>query len=209
MQLFVIIAVLAMIQLFRETFFLLLYAVYEPAVIYSDFVFVIIGAILYYLLQPDQYTLGLNFRNIGKGSRIMYTGATVVVVTLFLSSLILFSEYRITNMIMVVKSIILFPVFEELVFRGYLWEKLKRSKLQEYQVLIVVTVLFGIWHLGYWDVIYYNASHNFVEVNMINIMFYKVIIGMIYGFATGFIRMKTKNTYSSILLHSFLNIFGR
>jgi membrane protease YdiL (CAAX protease family) len=44
---------------------------------------------------------------------------------------------------------------------------------------------------------------------MAEIMFYKVQVRIIFGVVTGFVRYKMKNTYSSIMVHSLMNIFGR
>ncbi|WP_368488841.1 CPBP family glutamic-type intramembrane protease [Clostridium sp. BJN0013] len=41
------------------------------------------------------------------------------------------------------------------------------------------------------------------------VMFMKVITGLCFGIIIGFIRYKLKNCYATILIHSFMNIFGR
>lgn len=40
-------------------------------------------------------------------------------------------------------------------------------------------------------------------------MVWKVITGLCYGMILGAVRLKTKNSYSTMLVHGVLNIFGR
>ncbi|GGH30939.1 CPBP family glutamic-type intramembrane protease [Paenibacillus segetis] len=37
----------------------------------------------------------------------------------------------------------------------------------------------------------------------------KVVTGLIFGIVLGVVRYKTKNCYSTTILHSVMNIFGR
>lgn len=209
MPLLSIIAALILIQASRAGIFQLLHVFYEPAAIYSDFIFIIIGILLLILFRPSKQCLGLDFSKTAKAAKVLYLLATVLLILLFVTSLILFTDNNPENIVMTIKGVLLYPIFEELLFRGYIWDKLRKNIIKEYRVYIIITLLFGLWHLGYWDIIYYNASHKFSVVNMNWIMLNKVLVGIGYGVVTGIVRLKTKNTYSSILLHSFLNVFGR
>lgn len=102
-------------------------------------------------------------------------------------------------------------IYEELIFRGFVWNRIsngEEDKKQNRKAYIITTILFGIWHLGYVDTVLWRTSLFSPNANIMNIMFWKVITGLIYGIILGFCRYKNKNTYSSILLHSFLNTFG-
>ncbi len=73
---------------------------------------------------------------------------------------------------------------------------------------IVSTILFEVWHLGYIDTIIWRTSLFSPDANIANIMFWKIITGMIIGVILGFFRYKNKNVYSSMLVHTFINTFG-
>ena len=45
------------------------------------------------------------------------------------------------------------PIFEEWLFRGYVWRYLRPVFGSGWQLVVVTSVLFGLWHLGYADVI--------------------------------------------------------
>jgi len=96
------------------------------------------------------------------------------------------------------------PIFEELIFRGYAWNKLNIVFKKEWGTYLITVVLFGIWHLGYFNSVAFR-----VETGLLKIMLWKVGIGLGYGIVLGAMRLKTKNSYSTILLHSVMNIFGR
>jgi len=100
------------------------------------------------------------------------------------------------------------PVFEELIFRGYVWNKLNTIFRKECCTYIVTTVLFGVWHLGYFDSIAFRVEL-LGHTEFAKIMLMKVVIGMVFGVVFGALRLKTKNSYSTILLHGVMNIFGK
>jgi len=96
------------------------------------------------------------------------------------------------------------PIFEELIFRGYVWNKLNPVIKKEWGTYIITTILFGVWHLGYFDSIAFR-----VEIGLVHIILMKVVISLAFGVFLGALRFKTKNCYSTILLHGVMNIFGR
>jgi len=96
------------------------------------------------------------------------------------------------------------PIFEELIFRGYAWNKLNTVIKKEWGTYLITTIIFGLWHLGGFEGIAFR-----VETGLANIMLWKVVTGLTYGVVLGALRLKTKNSYSTILLHGVMNIFGR
>ena len=96
------------------------------------------------------------------------------------------------------------PIFEELIFRGYIWNKLNTEIKKEWETYLITTILFGLWHLGSYENIAFR-----VETGLAKIMLMKVIVGLVYGVVLGALRLKTKNSYSTILLHGVMNIFGK
>lgn len=101
-------------------------------------------------------------------------------------------------------SSIVTPVFEELIFRGFAWTKLNQIFSREWKTYIVSTILFALWHFGYISSIAFR-----IQDNLLDAMLWKVITGLCFGVVLGAVRLKTKNCYSTMLLHGILNIFGR
>lgn len=91
------------------------------------------------------------------------------------------------------------PVFEELIFRGYIWNRLHAVLSKEIFVFIWSVILFTVWHIGY--MIPQIAAGNVTAV------IWKLAAGLGYGTVLGLVRLKTKNCYAAMLLHGVLNIF--
>jgi len=82
------------------------------------------------------------------------------------------------------------PVCEELLFRGYIWNRFGELMPSELHNFVWNIVIFTVWHLMYiipdiisgsWDVF----------------IFLKIPAGIGYGAVLGFIRLKTKNCWST------------
>lgn len=101
-------------------------------------------------------------------------------------------------MLLVYGSIVT-PVYEELIFRGYLWNRFKAILSNEVFVFLWSVILFTVWHIGY-------MVPQIVSGN-INAVLWKLVAGLGYGTVLGIVRLKTKNCYATMLLHGVLNIF--
>lgn len=132
-----------------------------------------------------------------------YIGATVLFAVLLIASP---SNYQdgIGSVFMLLYSCIVTPVFEEVLFRGYIWNKLSGILGNKWATYLTTTILFGLWHLAYIDSIAFR-----VEDGLLTMMVWKVVTGLCFGIVLGAVRMKTKNCYSTILLHGAMNLFGR
>lgn len=106
--------------------------------------------------------------------------------------------------ILLIYGSIVTPVFEEIIFRGYVWNRLNSIFEKEWVTYIVSTILFALWHIGYMDSIAFR-----IEGGLFHAIFWKVITGLCFGIVLGALRLKTKNSYSTMLLHGVMNIFGR
>lgn len=144
-----------------------------------------------------------------KRKKIVYYMITTIWLILIITTPVITQNYNICSIITLIYSVIITPIFEELLFRGFLWSRLMNNYKNEFVIYLIITILFGIWHLGYIDSIVLNMKINNMNDNIIFVMFMKIMTGLIYGIVIGFIRYKTKNTYSGILTHSVMNIFGR
>ena len=134
---------------------------------------------------------------------VSYISVSIISVVLFIASP---SNYKggIEPILLLVYSSIVTPIFEELIFRGYIWNELNQIFTSEWKTYIVTTILFALWHLGYISSIAFR-----VEDDLLNVMIWKVITGLCFGIVLGAVRLKTKNCYSTMILHGVMNLFGR
>ena len=134
---------------------------------------------------------------------VSYIIVSIISVVLFIASP---SNYKggIEPILLLVYSSIVTPIFEELIFRGYIWNELNQIFTSEWKTYIITTILFALWHLGYISSIAFR-----VEDDLLNVMIWKVITALCFGIVLGAVRLKTKNCYSTMLLHGVMNLFGR
>lgn len=92
------------------------------------------------------------------------------------------------------------PVFEELIFRGYLWNKMKSVFSKEFYVCICSIALFTFWHIGY-------MIPQIIEENWTSVL-WKLAAGLAYGTVLGLVRLKCKNCYITMLIHGVMNVFS-
>lgn len=137
--------------------------------------------------------------------KIIYTIATVVALALLISTPFITRERSLFIVFSLVYSTLITPIFEELIFRGYVWNKLEERFTRKLTVYIITTLLFAVWHIGYIDSIAFRVASS----NVPFIMLMKVVTGLCFGVVLGAVRCKTKNCYSTILLHEVMNIFGK
>lgn len=134
---------------------------------------------------------------------VSYISVSIISVVLFIASP---SNYKggIEPILLLVYSSIVTPIFEELIFRGYIWNELNQIFTSEWKTYIITTILFALWHLGYISSIAFRA-----EDDLLNVMIWKVITGLCFGIVLGAVRLKTRNCYSTMILHGVMNLFGR
>ena len=136
-------------------------------------------------------------------SSVSYIAITVIAVIFYTITLFVVKDFSVPNILMLLYGSFVTPVFEELLFRGFIWNKLNSCFRKEMKTYLVVTLLFVVWHIGYAIGIYFWLSGNLlIGITM------KVVIGLIFGVITGAIRYKTKNCYLGIVIHGILNVFG-
>ena len=138
-----------------------------------------------------------------------YGIVTGVVFLLIASTVFITRDASAAAVVTLVYSTIVTPIFEELIFRGYVWNALIDSGKSEFQAYVFSTILFALWHLGYADVIWLKISLLGTGGNLLFIMLMKVAVGLFFGIIAGFVRYKTKNTYAAMLIHAAMNVFGR
>jgi len=78
------------------------------------------------------------------------------------------------------------PIFEELLFRGFLFEGLRYSRIGNLGAIIITSALWASIHLQY----------ELFEVVSI------FLIGLLFGYA----KIKTGSLYTSIIMHALMNL---
>jgi len=126
-----------------------------------------------------------------------YVAATCITVILYIIAPSNFTTGLVSVMNIVYGSIFT-PVYEELLFRGYIWNRFKDVTGSETGIYVWNIVLFAIWHIGY-------MVPNIISGNWFAVIT-KVAAGAVYGAILGFIRIKTRNCWSTILVHGVLNL---
>lgn len=136
---------------------------------------------------------------------IWYTLATVVAGALLVATPILTRDAKPFALFLLVYSAVLTPVFEELIFRGYVWERLETAFASKWAAYLLSTVLFALWHFTYVDSLSLRVHADALG----NAMLWKAITGLGFGAVLGFLRVFARNCYATMLLHGVMNIFGR
>lgn len=202
-----IILFLTLLQVGRIVFKNLVFDIFDrnllSDVIVSMVYMIIVICISIIILRKKN--INLNF--FPKKFNMKYKLFTIFVLLFFIVTPIITKNYELYNILSLVYNAIITVIFEELIFRGLIFKEISSMK-NDLIAYIVSTILFGIWHLGYIDTIIWRTSLFSPDANIANIMFWKVITGIIIGVILGLFRYKNKNVYSSMLVHTFINTFG-
>lgn len=140
-----------------------------------------------------------------KESKIYYLIVTSALVLLIFTSPYFSSKPSIETILPLLYTTVMTPIYEELIFRSYIWKVLEKENMDEVKVYFLTTILFSIYHIGYIDTIIMTSGFN----HMALMLLIKCSLMLSYGLFIGFFRYKIKNSYSCILVHSFINIFLR
>ncbi len=140
-----------------------------------------------------------------KESKVYYSIVTGGILLLIFTSPSISTNLSIEVFLPVLYIAVMTPIYEEIIFRSYIWNVLEKENINEIKVYFLTTILFSIYHIGYIDKVIMTNGFN----HMVLIMFIKCSLMLSYGLFIGFFRYKIKNSYSCILVHSFINIFGR
>jgi len=206
-----ILGILSLIQIIRIVFANTLFSFVEKNSSNNtliNMIFMIIVSIIM-IVWSNKHGKKIYFIDNICNNKTIYFGITAIVIFLIASTPVFTKEYNVNAIILLIFSTIITPIFEELLFRGCIWNQLKNKYKNEKIVYIITTIIFAVWHLGYIDSIILNMGIYNLTENLFFVMLMKVLTGLIFGIIIGFVRYKTKNIYSAILVHSCMNVFGR
>jgi len=206
-----IILILIVIQLFRASVMYGLWYVVKPGPdiiifqILNGLSFLIVGILLLVLIRPSLKELGLDLENVRKRTRSLYLlGVIVLIILVFLPYTF---AYELDVFVLGIVFGLITPAFEELLFRGYLWNMSQNSietKNSGLITWITITLMFGFWHIGYLDVFLIHPK----QFDLVPLLIGKIMVGLVLGAIVGFIRLKTEKVYGSFLFHGFWNTFA-
>lgn len=125
-----------------------------------------------------------------------------IFIILFIINLLL-NKFSMNDIFKILYGTITLPIFEELLFRGYIWSRLLKMFKNEMYVYIITTLLFSIYSVFYID------SAILLKVFSFGLIIFKLVIGLLFGLITGFVRYKTKNTFSSMIVSSIMNMVSK
>ena len=206
-----IIIILIIIQLLRAFVMDSLWYVIKPGgnivlfQLLNGISFLIVGIFLLVLFKPSLKTLSLNLDDVRKRTKIIYFAGLIALPVFIILPVFLGAELDIIVLSFIFGLIV--PAFEELLFRGYLWNNMQNSLKGKHSGLITwitITILFGLWHIGYIDVFLIHPK----DFALVPLLIGKIEIGLILGAIVGIIRLKTNKVYGSFLFHGFWNILA-
>lgn len=160
------------------------------------------------ITKPSLKELGIDWKDLNNKFKYLYIGSALFILLLVASSYFVMWDIRYYALMTNINFGIATPLLEELIFRGYSWSKFKEEGFNDVKILILTSLFFGLNHVGYYFQIAYTVQFHPEAPSMIKIIFTKVMFTTLLGFFLGFIRLKTKKTFGSIIIHGFLNIIG-
>ncbi len=179
-----------------------------PSLFSSSLSLAFMVAVILVITRPGWKALGLDFSDSSKKAKILY----LIFGGLWL--LMGFAIFFIDRSLLMqnIYGVLIVPVLEELLFRGLGWYQISSSLPQKFGGLITwitISVLFGLWHIGYADVVLFHAEKTVSLAALPTVLLWKVLIGGFIGGVAGLARWKTQKLPASIYLHALFNFFGR
>jgi membrane protease YdiL (CAAX protease family) len=164
---------------------------------------ILILSVFLVIKKPSLHDLGLSLSNIKPAVRKLYIIGISIVFLMVVSSFFFMDNLSST---MNLRFGLVSPLFEEVLFRGYVWYRLKKSRVEDISIIFITGLFFGLFHMfGYYE---YSYETGFSMENqlMLNVVVQKILLNISFGLLLGYIRYKSKKLYPSLVIHSFNNI---
>lgn len=176
---------------------------------YTDpVVYLLVAGILFALVRPKPADVGLTPLP-GSKAKIAYILFAILLTVFLVAGGFLNQDLFYGNL----RSCLVFPLFEEPIFRGWAWQKLEKTlparKWTGMLLAVLSAALFSIWHIGYWDVVAHHMQLTALSAELVHVMLMKMLVTAIIGLGVGLVRWRGGNIYPALLLHAFWNLFGR
>lgn len=178
-------------------------------IVISVAAFILVGVLLLAAFHPGAVQLGLDWQGTSRRERVFTAaGGSLLVVLAGINLVINPSQLPAT-----LDGCLVVPLFEELLFRGWGWKMIEPtlpSRWRGWGTTLIVTAFFGLWHLGYADVVAMHMSaYPRLAAPLGWVMVMKVAIGAAVGLLTGLARWRTGHVYGSFIVHALWNLFGK
>jgi uncharacterized protein len=159
-----------------------------------------------FIKSPSVNEIGLSWKNINPKYKIYYIIGIAFIPLLIISGCFFMSFFAFT---MNLRFGIMAALFEEIIFRGYIWHRLQDKKFDDITLIFTTAIFFGLFHLTYYYEIGYATSFFKDAPSLSSILRQKVMANLGYGLFLGFFRYKSKNLYLPLVIHSIGNIMGQ
>ena len=207
-----VVLVLAAAQLVRGYTTWFLYDAVRPGLddgrwyLVSALGFAAAAAALWLILKPRAVDLGLTWTAMTAGSRSSVMGLAVL-----LGAVVIYTLWASPELLpKYLYWVLLVPLFEELLFRGYLWGRIGEhlnGRWAPWLTFVAVTLLFGLWHLGYLDVLTLRVlPFGSAEISLADLLLRNVLVGWLVGALTGYARLRGGAIHGAFLLHALWNL---
>jgi len=168
--------------------------------------FLITGGLFLVALRPAAVTLGLDWRDLARHERTLYLDLGGLLV-----ALVIWSGFRWQNALAHnLAFAVVIPLCEEVLFRGYLWSRIRAiwpGPYADLAALLVTTAFFGLWHLGYIDVLMPRVlpGESHALAAHIQAVSLKLWSALLLGLVAAAIRWRSGHVFGPILVHGFWN----
>ncbi len=166
------------------------------------------AAALAIIVRPSWRDLGLDLHRCSKRVRILYALGVLFLLLMVAGSYFLDPGMLLINL----TGVLIVPIVEEMLFRGLGWSRISAALPQKNNNLftwIIISVLFGLWHLAYADVLLLYVAHPVQPSELAYALLMKFLIGGFIGGLAGLVRWKTARLPASFIVHGLINLFGR
>lgn len=170
-------------------------------------IIVFCGFIFY--AKPSKEDLGISWSDLKKGTKALYLIGGGIILLLVGSSYFVMRDIKYFALITNFHFGIILPIAEELLFRGYGWAKFRSENKSSRVTLLLTTVLFTLYHFGYYNQIHYATQFHPNAPSVMHILAMKLRYVFVLGILMGAIRWKSKRVFGSIIIHSILNIVSK
>lgn len=110
-----------------------------------------------------------------------------------------------SDFIIICMSSLVIPIYEEFLFREYIWNYLNVALKEPIKVWIIVSVLAMIFTFGYWDIVSQLLEVVSSYKYTIDVVFSNLKIVILVCLASGFMKYKYKDIYLCIFAHIIIN----
>ena len=129
----------------------------------------------------------------------------VVTFISILLTIVFKSEFVFYELLVICLFTIVIPIYEELLFRQYLWNYINGFLNNQKATYLISSILSVLFILGYWDIISQNLLVISSDKFAVDVVFFNMGIGIITSAASGFMKYKYNDVYLCMFLHIIIS----